>query len=68
MIAAAAVQKPKRLRRGSRFAVVAPASPGKSDRVAGRPERTRAAGFFPYAPREFFLPMDILQVAPIPVI
>ena len=33
MIAAAAVQKPKALSRGSRFAPIAPASPAKGDRV-----------------------------------
>lgn len=42
MIAAAAVQKPKALRQGSCFAVIAPASPGKRDRVvAGRKELER---------------------------
>jgi muramoyltetrapeptide carboxypeptidase len=39
---AAAVQKPKALRQGSRFAVIAPASPGKNDRVtAGKYELER---------------------------
>ena len=45
MIAAAAVQKPKALRRGSRFAVVAPASPGKSDRVAAGQRELERLGF-----------------------
>jgi muramoyltetrapeptide carboxypeptidase len=45
MIAAAAVQKPKTLRRGSRFAVVAPASPGKSDRVAAGRKELERLGF-----------------------
>jgi muramoyltetrapeptide carboxypeptidase len=45
MIAAAAVQKPKTLRRGSRFAVVAPASPGKSDRVAAGQKELERLGF-----------------------
>jgi muramoyltetrapeptide carboxypeptidase len=65
MIAAAAVQKPKALRRGSRFAVIAPASPGKPDRVAsGQKELERlgfsvapqdnlqADGYFASSPRE----------------
>src|SRR5437016_9851671 len=45
MIAAAAVQKPKALRRGSRFAVVAPAYPGKSDRVAAGQRELERLGF-----------------------
>src|ERR1700719_2572911 len=51
MIAAAAVQKPKALRQGSRFAVIAPASPGKNDRVrAGQTELERL-GFSVLLPR-----------------
>ena len=45
MIAAAAVQKPKALRRGSRFAVIAPASPGKPDRVAAGQKELERLGF-----------------------
>lgn len=45
MIAAAAVQKPKTLRHGSRFAAVAPASPGKSDRVAAGRKELERLGF-----------------------
>ena len=45
MITAAAVQKPKALRRGSRFAVIAPASPGKSDRVAAGHRELERLGF-----------------------
>jgi muramoyltetrapeptide carboxypeptidase len=45
MIAAAAVQKPKALRQGSRFAVIAPASPGKSDRVAAGQRELERLGF-----------------------
>ncbi len=45
MIAAAGVQKPKALRRGSRFAVVAPASPGKPDRVAAGQKELERLGF-----------------------
>jgi muramoyltetrapeptide carboxypeptidase len=42
MIAAAAVQKPKAVRRGSRFAPIAPASPAKDDRIlAGKRELER---------------------------
>jgi muramoyltetrapeptide carboxypeptidase len=45
MIAAAVVQKPKALRQGSRFAVIAPASPGKSDRVAAGQRELERLGF-----------------------
>src|SRR6266404_945524 len=45
MIAAAGVQKPKALRRGSRFAVIAPASPGKPDRVAAGQKELERLGF-----------------------
>jgi muramoyltetrapeptide carboxypeptidase len=45
MIAAAAVQRPRALRQGSRFAVVAPASPGKSDRVAAGQKELERLGF-----------------------
>jgi len=45
MIAAAAVQKPKALRHGSRFAVIAPASPGKSDRVLAGQRELERLGF-----------------------
>ena len=53
MIAAAAVQKPKMLRRGSRFAVVAPASPGKSDRVAAGQKELERLGFSVMLPENF---------------
>jgi muramoyltetrapeptide carboxypeptidase len=45
MIAAAVVQKPKALRQGSRFAVIAPASPGKSERVAAGQKELERLGF-----------------------
>jgi muramoyltetrapeptide carboxypeptidase len=45
MITAAAVQKPKALRQGSRFTVIAPASPGKSDRVAAGQRELERLGF-----------------------
>jgi muramoyltetrapeptide carboxypeptidase len=45
MIAAAAVQKPKALRQGSHFAVIAPASPGKNDRVAAGQKELERLGF-----------------------
>jgi len=45
MIAAAAIQKPKALRQGSRFAVIAPASPGRSDRVAAGQKELERLGF-----------------------
>jgi len=45
MIAAAAVQKPKALHQGSRFAIIAPASPGKSDRVAAGQRELERLGF-----------------------
>jgi muramoyltetrapeptide carboxypeptidase len=45
MITSAAVQKPKALHHGSRFAVVAPASPGKSDRVAAGQRELERLGF-----------------------
>ena len=42
MIAAAAIQKPKALRAGARFAVIAPASPARSEAIqAGRKELAR---------------------------
>jgi muramoyltetrapeptide carboxypeptidase len=50
---AAAVQKPKTLRRGSRFAVVAPASPGKSDRVAAGQKELERLGFSVMLPENF---------------
>ena len=47
MIAAAAVQKPKALRRGSRFAPIAPASPSHAEPIeAGKQELVRL-GFVP---------------------
>ena len=55
MIAAAAVQKPKALRQGSRFAVIAPASPGKSDRVAAGLRELERLGFSA-TPQENLLP------------
>src|SRR5258708_4450883 len=45
MISAAAIQKPKALRQGSRFAVIAPASPGKSDRVVAGQKELERLGF-----------------------
>src|SRR5260370_12069749 len=45
MIAAAAVQRPRALRQGSRFAVIAPASPGKPDRVAAGQKELERLGF-----------------------
>src|SRR4029077_5508841 len=45
MIAAAGIRKPKALRQGSRFAVIAPASPGKSDRVAAGQNELERLGF-----------------------
>jgi muramoyltetrapeptide carboxypeptidase len=45
MITAAAVQKSKALRQGSRFAVIAPASPGESDRVAAGLRELERLGF-----------------------
>jgi muramoyltetrapeptide carboxypeptidase len=45
MIAAAAVQKPKALRQGSRFAAIAPASPGNTDRVAAGQRELERLGF-----------------------
>jgi muramoyltetrapeptide carboxypeptidase len=45
MIAAAAVQKPKALRQGSRFAAIAPASPGKTDRAAAGQRELERLGF-----------------------
>ena len=45
MIAAAAVQKPKALRASSRFAVIAPASPGKSERVIAGQKELERLGF-----------------------
>ena len=56
MIAAAAVQRPRALRQGSRFAVVAPASPGNSDRVAAGQKELERLGFS-IVPREN-LPSD----------
>src|ERR1700757_1815018 len=55
MIAAAAVQKSKALRQGSRFAVIAPASPGKSDRVAAGLRELERLGFSA-TPQENLLP------------
>jgi len=55
MITAAAVQKPKALRQGSRFAVIAPASPGKSDRVAAGLRELERLGFSA-TPQENLLP------------
>ena len=45
MITARTVQKSKALRQGSRFAVIAPASPGKSDRVAAGLRELERLGF-----------------------
>ncbi len=56
MIAAAAVQKPKALRQGSRFAVIAPASPGKNDRVAAGQKELARLGFSVVPPKN--LPPD----------
>jgi muramoyltetrapeptide carboxypeptidase len=56
MIAAAAVQKSKALRQGSRFAVIAPASPGKSDRVAAGQKELERLGFSVTLPEN--LPAD----------
>jgi muramoyltetrapeptide carboxypeptidase len=53
MIAAAAVQRPRALRQGSRFAVVAPASPGKSDRVAAGLKELERLGFSVMLPENF---------------
>jgi len=55
MITAAAVQKSKALRQGSRFAVIAPASPGKSDRVAAGLRELERLGFSA-TPQENLLP------------
>jgi muramoyltetrapeptide carboxypeptidase len=52
MIAAAAVQKPKALRQGSRFAAVAPASPGKNDRVAAGLKELERLGFSVVLPED----------------
>ena len=53
MIAAAAVQKPKALRRGSRFAVIAPASPANSDRIAAGQKELERLGFSVALPAKF---------------
>src|SRR5258708_17659872 len=53
MIAAAAVQRRRALRQGSRFAVVAPASPGKSDRVAAGQKELERLGFSVTLPENF---------------
>src|SRR5258708_6965046 len=53
MIAAAAVQRPRALRQGSRFAVVAPASPGKSDRVPAGKKELERLGFSVLLPEIF---------------
>jgi len=45
MIAAAAVQKPKGIRPGSRFAPIAPASPAKDDRIAAGKRELERLGF-----------------------
>jgi len=45
MIAAASVQKPKALSRGSRFAVIAPASPAKEDRILAGKTALEKLGF-----------------------
>ena len=45
MIAAAAVQKPKALSRGSRFAPIAPASPAKDDRILAGKNALENLGF-----------------------
>jgi muramoyltetrapeptide carboxypeptidase len=45
MIAAAAVQKPKAVRRGSRFAPIAPASPAKDDRILAGKDELERLGF-----------------------
>jgi muramoyltetrapeptide carboxypeptidase len=45
MIAAAAVQRPRALRGGSRFSVIAPASPGKSDRILAGTKELERLGF-----------------------
>jgi muramoyltetrapeptide carboxypeptidase len=55
MITAAAVQKSKALRQGSRFAVIAPASPGESDRVAAGLRELERLGFSA-TPQENLLP------------
>jgi muramoyltetrapeptide carboxypeptidase len=56
MIAAVAVQKPKALRQGSRFAVIAPASPGKTDRVTAGQKELERLGFSVTLPEN--LPLD----------
>jgi len=63
MIAAAAVQRPRALRQGSRFAVVAPASPGKSDRVAAGQKELERLGFSVVPPEK--LPSDGYFASPI---
>jgi len=45
MIAAAAVQKPKALRQGSRLAIIAPASPAKADRISAGQKELQRLGF-----------------------
>lgn len=45
MIAAVRIQKPKALRQGSRLAVIAPASPGKGDRVVAGQKELERLGF-----------------------
>jgi muramoyltetrapeptide carboxypeptidase len=47
MIAAAAVQKPKALRQGSRIATIAPASPGRDERIAAGHQELARLGFVP---------------------
>jgi muramoyltetrapeptide carboxypeptidase len=52
MIAASAVQKPKALRQGARFAVIAPASPGKNERLAAGQKELERLGFSVVPPQD----------------
>jgi muramoyltetrapeptide carboxypeptidase len=46
LIAAAATQKPKALRKGARFATIAPASPGPQERITQGQKELQRLGFF----------------------
>src|SRR5260370_32926828 len=52
MIAASAVQKPRAVRAGSRFAVVAPASPAKNDALAAGQKELERLGFSVAPPKQ----------------
>ncbi len=52
MIAASAVQKPRAVRAGSRFAVIAPASPAKSDALAAGQKELERLGFSVAPPKQ----------------